>query len=105
MKPEKQNVVIAEHCGWMQLSSHFGCWQGIWKSPIGHECTTIPDYLNDLNAMHEAEKTLTDTQRMVYISKNLWNMVPNKHIFAHYFSATAALKAEAFLKTLGKWKE
>lgn len=43
MTPEAQRIAIAEACGWQLLG-------GMWHHPIGG---FIPDYLNDLNAMHE----------------------------------------------------
>ncbi|MCX8511180.1 MAG: hypothetical protein ORN83_05425 [Chthoniobacteraceae bacterium] len=57
------------------------------------------DYCNDLNAMHEAEWSLTDDQ--------LWRMARNieRNDEQWYFRATARQRAEAFLRTLGKWEE
>ena len=64
MTKEQQRIKIAEACGW----------DGIFKDDdqvvCGHmpfqsrhtewvENRPVPDYLNDLNAMHEAEKMLT----------------------------------------------
>lgn len=60
----------------------------------------IPDYLNDLNAMHEAEKVLTMTQLSDYtyhlaeIIGSEWNW--------HLIKATASQRADAFLITIGK---
>ena len=64
------------------------------------------DYCNDLNAMHEAEKTLTREQVREYqchmydmaceISATQGRWMP--------YSATAKYRAEAFLKALGKWE-
>jgi hypothetical protein len=57
------------------------------------------DYCTDLNAMHEAEK-------LIYKHHWMWT--------AYYYAVgagpfslhvTARKKAEAFLKTLGKWEE
>lgn len=71
------------------------------------------DYLNDLNDMHDAErKKLYGKWREVY-TKNLELVIRgyarkeswlghNVYLVAH---ATAAQRAEAFLKTIGKWKE
>jgi hypothetical protein len=68
------------------------------------EC--IPDYLNDLNAMHEAETVMTDQQRTSYLDK-LYE-VCNPHSMLNddwnLTCATAAQRAEAFLKTLNLWK-
>jgi len=57
------------------------------------------DYCNDLNAMHQAEWSLTDDQ--------LWRMAREieRNDEQWYFRATARQRAEAFLRTLGKWEE
>ena len=64
------------------------------------------DYCNDLNAMHEAEKML--------IPKNWNNYSENWWIYCKLLRvndadeaihATARQRAEAFLRTLGKWEE
>jgi hypothetical protein len=55
------------------------------------------DYCNDLNAMHEAEHTLTSAQLLDYIA----------FLFDATYEATVATarqRAEAFLRTLGKWE-
>jgi hypothetical protein len=54
----------------------------------------LPDYLNDLNAMHEAEKVLTADQWFEY-DRLMPLRDPQK------IHATAAQRAEAFIKTLG----
>lgn len=56
MNPEQQRIAIAEACGkW-----HYG-WPHEYMSQIDR-LRHIPDYLHDLNAMHEAEKVLTVDQ-------------------------------------------
>ena len=73
----------------------------------------LPDYLNDLNAMHEAEKVFELAELNKYPSKigvgnyadklaNVVGGVPGCYAQLH---ATAAQRSEAFLKTLGLWKE
>ena len=64
----------------------------------------VPDYCNDLNAMHEAEKVLTLPQFWGYADQ-LKSIVDNSNGNASYISATASKRAEAFLKTLKLWKE
>jgi hypothetical protein len=99
MNKKKQNIAIAKACGYTLSGGRIEWWtdkDGAHDEP--------PDYLNDLNAMREAENILTDAERMVYISKHLWNIVPNKHMFGHYFFATAAQRGEAFLRTLNLWE-
>ena len=105
MTPEQQRIAIAQACGWICADD------GFWDSPsqkIGiaehllH--TAIPDYLNDLNAMHEAEKTTLKNDAL------LW------HKYASFLDmdycnqpytigSTARQRAEAFLKTLNLWKQ
>ena len=55
-------------------------------------------YCYDLNAMHEAEKTLTNEQWDYYCEE----LGGSLRACAH---ATASLRAEAFLRTIGKWEE
>ena len=113
MKEEQQRIKIAEACGWTAEQNSNGYWRAVnkkhgnavelWLSEQNVWSVGIPDYLNDLNAMHEAEKVLTGYQQTVTYSDNLTKIV-GYHTFdsAH---ATAAQRAEAFLKTLGLWEE
>ena len=102
MTPEQQRIAIAEACGWKRDDSLFTRSQG-WRGPQGQWYSPLPpDYLNDLNAMHEAEKVLMD-----YCDG--WEDYCHK-IKRHFVTsdgairATAAQRAEAFLKTLNLWK-
>lgn len=72
-----------------------------------------PDYLNDLNAMHEAEKVLDDGVLWKGYLNRLWDVVCpqfeqmsglNAAIGLLLVHATAKQRAEAFLKTLNLWK-
>jgi hypothetical protein len=70
----------------------------------------VTDYCQDLNAMHEAEKTLTNVQHRQY-RREIWHSVCEdlsayekvKAAERAQFSSTARQRAEAFLRTLGKW--
>jgi len=55
------------------------------------------DYCNDLNAMHEAEKLLTYKQFEDYLMELLG-------VIHEPILASARQRAEAFLRTLDKWK-
>lgn len=95
MNPEQQRIAIAKACG---IHLHDGD-----HAPSNYIFPSdLPDYLNDLNAMHEAEKTLDDNQWEFYWYKmaNITTGRPTR--VCH---ATAAQRAEAFLKTLNLWKE
>jgi hypothetical protein len=109
MKPEKQRIAIAEACGWknadhpdaMKLKQGWTMPEKWCMDPKGvlrfnhHR----PDYLNDLNAMHEAEKTLD------YDDLNDMEESVSFHFGVTPFHSTAAQRAEAFLRTIGKWEE
>ena len=96
MTDQQQRIAIAEACGWH--CNQFGLWgidfaDGVSGSP--------PDYLNDLNAMHEAEKVLTAEQRRSYVNC-IFNL-PVSECESNTF-ATAAQRAKAFLRAIGKWE-
>lgn len=122
MNKEQQRIKIAEACGWREIQNG-----DAWGTPIGIPLTMpkkdnwrnmdgffeLPDYLNDLNAMHEAEKTLNETQRKTYawqiigLARKQAGMEDHE---SHYpvpfvLFATAAQRAEAFLRTLNLWEE
>lgn len=111
MTDDQINAAIAETCGWKcaghphQKKATDGLEFGyqIVIRPDGQLVThnSIPDYCNDLNAMHEAEKVLSSPQRDEY-----WDRI--KDLTDEGFDqlhATARQRAEAFLRTLGKWEE
>jgi len=102
MNKEKQRIKIAEACG------YGGSYTPLWNS-LGKPNCHLPDYLNDLNAMHEAEKTMNDhtygeySVKLNTIACNI--QCGNKSSCGYTISATAAQRAEAFLKTLGLWED
>jgi len=99
MNKEKQRIAIAKACGWscfepdtIQYTAKRS--DGKWGE--------IPDYPNDLNAMHEAEKMLTPFQWSYYLDFLTDPYAPDWQAAVH---ATAAQRAKAFLKTLNLWEE
>jgi len=90
MTDEQINAAIAEACGWK------GCTE--CNDPICED-NFIPNYCKNLNAMHQAEWSLTDDQ--------LWRMAREieRNDEQWYFRATARQRAEAFLRALGLWEE
>jgi len=100
MSPEAQRIAIAETCGF----THVRCIPP--DHCIGHHPSrpsAVPDYLNDLNAMHEAEKTLPPAQFWEYA--DFLRQFHNGLGVDGYITATAAQRAEAFLRTICKWEE
>jgi hypothetical protein len=103
MTDDQINAAIAGACGWTDIFEHpeFGL-MGV--APETHGCrTAVEEYAHCLNAMHEAEKTLTNNQFYDY-SGFVDRFAPRRESRA-YLGATARLRAEAFLRTLGKWEE
>ena len=108
MTPEAQRIAIAEACGYSDVS--FDDRQHVdidsrsiqmWTQWMGAKHGVrirVPDYLNDLNAMHEAEKVLSNVQRERYVTELVYN-----HAGCNVFS-TAAQRAEVFIKTIGEWE-
>jgi hypothetical protein len=113
MTDQEINKTIAEACGWKEVEPWLNgdrCFE-LNQSVCGYRIEDLPDYCNNLNAMHEAEKT-------VFGSSNMWvdfmehlcdatgavntSMVDAMVII---IQATAKQRAEAFLRTVGKWEE
>ena len=95
MNKEQQRIAIAEACG--LTDEEWICAKGEWCFS-----SCVPDYIDDLNAMHEAEKVLSHEQLESYIFEMHENIRHN-HIERYVVTATAAQRAEAFLRTIGKW--
>lgn len=74
---------------------------GLWDHPYSSDTKRMYDFCNDLNAMHEAEKVL-DIVQQGYFWDHIKDIVGEGFTQLH---ATARQRAEAFLRTLGKWEE
>lgn len=69
------------------------------------EAKALPNYCEDLNAMHEAEKTIVP-KTWDNFSETWWNYCKHLRSLPSYAEhATALDRAKAFLKTIGKWEE
>lgn len=113
MTLEEQRIALAEWAGWgyspdaNSSIKHEAimAWYRPGNSPWQLE--QLPDYLNDLNAVHELEEKLSDEQTSIYSSYLLQNKSdrPGRGaIFWGMAHATAAQRCEALLKTLNLWK-
>lgn len=114
MTPEEQRIAIAMACGMVVVSCT--CCANPWKNlSTGKH---IPDYLNDLNAMHEAVMSMDDDNRKAFRRELQYLIAPQTRpgpvsgiklmsmdSYDQWFHATAAQRAEAFLKTLNLWKD
>ena len=121
MSPEAQRIAIAEACGWylrdVKANPDYRWCHPDYMAPHDsrpetkgvYGCKLPPDYLNDLNAMHGAEKVLTEGQRIEYVREIgfIWTgrndrAIPNWWLV---HDATAPHRAEAFLRAIGKWED
>lgn len=100
MTNEQINAAIAEVCGWTEIGS-CDCGFKISGMPPYRSAHKkhIPDYCADLNEMHDAEKVCRVDRNWIYL--NELDLVCR--VDAVY--ATARERAEALLRTLGKWEE
>jgi len=105
MTDEQINAAIAEACEWEDITESVAPAEfqrkatGMLRDKHGNRTPTkqIPNYCNDLNAMHEAEK--------VHRMGSDWHEYLHqleRDATAHIAYATARQRAEAFLRTLGK---
>lgn len=109
MTDEQMRIAIAEACGleitadgkWASCSHEF---VKSWKTSVGDEPDRfygpLPDYLHDLNAMREAVEKLTTEGFIAWCSYLRKTVGTNESM-----NATARQRVEAFLRTVGKWRD
>ena len=110
MNPDKQRIAIAEACGYTQgIGMHGLEWwtdsEGVHDEP--------PNYPHNLNAMHEAERVLweMDWSFRTIFNDHLANIIKRRKVNRNEWDAetlldsTAAQRAEALLRTIGKWED
>jgi hypothetical protein len=118
MTDREINIAIAEFCGW-KPSDPRGNWchpsnwslakNGAYSVWVGSD--KLPNYVEDLNAMHEAESILSHALHVIF-RKLLWEEIQSgrddddaEQDERYFVSATASQRAESFLRTLGIWVE
>lgn len=111
MTEEEINIAIAKELGWTFITGEVD-YDGesmpftVWKLD-GKDHNTIPDYCHDLNAMYEAENSLSEQEQRDYFYRQLVPMFKGREPYTHRHAAfaTAHQRAEAFLRVKGLWKE
>ena len=120
MTTEEQRIAIAEVCGYSDFLEEKISTGAFGRAiilrarhsppdapPEMHPYKSVPDYLNDLNAMHEVLKILLPPgkgkTRFVEILKELVGVLDDQEFFLIH--STASQQAEAFLRTLNLWKD
>ena len=96
MTDKEINIAIAEACGWILTAMN-------WWFKDGEYFALPPDYCNNLNAMHEAEKTTLKNDALLW--HKYASLLDRDYCNQPYtIGSTARQRAEAFLKTLNLWK-
>ena len=91
MTDEQINLAMADAMGWRKEDGVY-----VWTANgIDCTCDELWDWANDLNAMHLAEQIIVDTDLFFDYCLHTGPLL----------RATARQRAEAFLRTLGKWEE
>jgi len=123
MNPTSQQIAIAKACKWSHIENcNTMAVGGIWRGypPTGQligQKQLIPHYLHSLDAMHEAERMLPDLasddnsadqlgfcEWLASVVGAKWGST-NAHDMWLITHATAAQRAEAFLRTLNLWED
>jgi hypothetical protein len=115
MTPNNQRIALAKLCGWtfVEMVRLYGEDVYLGRDPHGEFAHQLPDYLNDLNVMHETEKlflhfveqmnTYSEFLRMIVEEETTLNTLDHpSFILLH---ATAAQRAKAFLQTFDQWRD
>jgi hypothetical protein len=113
VNPDKQRIAIAVACGWRIVEGTFGfpprymidTYLATLPKDVAEDIAAVdycqvPYYTTDLNAIAEVERRIVEagstythyvSELQVLTDKNEWR-------------ATAAQRADAFLKVIGKWE-
>lgn len=115
MSPKKQRIAIAKACGWrIYKSNGVTYYERPGENVYDHVLCVedLPDYLNDLNTIHEVEAQLINyTNILTYLCELREILAREKKRELKYIVdtmlvfTTASQRAEAFLKTLNLWKK
>jgi hypothetical protein len=121
MTNEQINRAIAMLRGWKFVEDDPN-YEPYWEDPKGTKIAVnfiehrVPNCAGCLNAMHEAIETISVGEKSTYIihlmdicREHPIGCVPDwtrdKQSLARLVQATARQRAEAFLRTLGKWED
>jgi hypothetical protein len=109
MTDEQINAAIAEACGWTECRLVSKVVLSTLRDPVAYGIPpngtyeiACPNYCSDLNSMHEAEKALNSDDIFETYYLALYETTQSTR---WPVCATARQRAEAFLRTLGKWEE
>ena len=108
---EEKQQKMEKLCGFTRHNDKFGTYTtfraNLWKNKL-YGNYKIPDFLNDLNAMHQAESTMSGKQAEDYdmclwvILKRDWDKINNPNAIIASWYATPSQRAEAFVLAMEK---
>ena len=122
MSPEEIDIAIAEFCGYEWRVGIFGNCRALFhptdnylkdfpcrpedmELPIATDCwSRLPHFNLRLDAIHDAEMRLENYATKTDYAHILGEVVDKANRF-YSITAKAAQRAEALLKTIGKWKD
>lgn len=106
MGDEVRRIKTAELCGWTSIQN----WTGFRNKELAarNDYTDVPDYLNSLDAMHGAEKTLDNERLQSWYGHKLAKICGDDFYEIHkgemltysFWHATACQRNCAFLMTM-----
>jgi hypothetical protein len=103
MKAFEKNTILAELCGWTQIhNANTMEVDGMWKGYPPHgaiigQPQLIPDFVNDLNATHEAEKHIKNYAGYIAALRNQCR-IEELDMTWH---ATATQKTDCLIASMG----
>lgn len=106
MTDEQINATIAKEIGWTQVEAMHRSGRAPGATYVGREF--IPDYCIDLNAMHQAEEQMDEIDWVFFMTElaGLVRLPKQAEVqIKQLVHSTARHRAQALLKTLGKWEE
>ena len=109
MTDEAINIAVAKACGWIVMADGRCFNKTSMLDDDSCMCDSLPNYTGNLNAMHEAEKVLGEKRIRSYAFTlaQILNTSPTVDLDDQFLNihATAATRAEAFLRTLNLWTD
>lgn len=108
MTPEQIRIAIAESVGWTKVISRIGgLFYGVQKGSVYYE-EELPNWPEDLDAVHELEKTLTEGEARAY-NRLLIVRGPKPlrdwTVDCYEWHTSALQRCEAYLRTKNLWKD
>ena len=110
MTPEQQRIAIATYIGWTEIKHNPATDLYYGTPPKDHKPiwdVLLPNYLSDLNAMHDAIKQtiIPNDKHRRQFGFHLEKLYGPLAMLAEIVNSDADKLAKAFLLTLNLWKE